>query len=161
APWLGAPFGIYETQNGYMAISINPLGVLGELLEIDLADYDSEEAAYAHRDKVRELVQARVKLQTAEHWLDLFATKDLWCAKVQDFDDLVNDPQVAHNDLIQEIEHPKAGKIKVIGMPVQFSETPGTIRLAPPIVGEHTDEVLAEIGYSTEDIATFHAEAIV
>ncbi|MEL6181807.1 MAG: CoA transferase, partial [Myxococcota bacterium] len=161
APWLGAPFGIYETQNGYMAISINPLGVLGELLEIDLADYDSEETAYAHRDKVRELVQARVKLQTTEHWLDLFATKDLWCAKVQDFDDLVNDPQVAHNDLIQEIEHPKAGKIKVIGMPVQFSETPGTIRLAPPIVGEHTDEVLAEIGYSTEDIATFHAEAIV
>jgi crotonobetainyl-CoA:carnitine CoA-transferase CaiB-like acyl-CoA transferase len=160
APWLGAPFGIYETQDGHIAISINPLDVLGELLGIDLNEYNTEEAAYAHRDTVRKLVEERVRTNTSDHWLDLFATRDLWCAKVQDFDDLVNDPQVAHNDLIQTIDHPKAGTIKVIGVPVSFSNTPGTIRLAPPLVGQHTDEVLAEVGYTDAQIAEFHAEGI-
>ncbi|MEL7234289.1 MAG: CaiB/BaiF CoA-transferase family protein, partial [Chloroflexota bacterium] len=161
APWLGAPFGIYETQNGYMAISMNPLDVLGELIDVDLSDYATEEAAFAHRDHVRGLVQAAVKANTTEHWLELFATKDLWCARVQDFDDLVNDPQVAHNNLIQEIDHPKAGRIKVVGVPVEFSETPGTIRIAPPTVGQHTDDILKEVGFDNEQIAAFHREHIV
>ncbi len=161
APWLGAPFGIYQTQDGYMAISMNPVDVLGELIDVDLSEFASDEAAYTHRDKVRELVQGRIKEGTTQHWLDVLGTKDLWCAKVQDFDDLMNDPQVAHNELIQEIDHPKAGRIKVVGIPVQFSGTPGTIRLAPPTVGQHTDEILAEMGYSSDDIASFHAEAIV
>lgn len=161
APWLGAPFGIYETQDGYMAISMNPLDVLGELIGVDLSDYATEEAAFTHRDHVRGLVQDAVKTNTTDHWLELFSTKDLWCAKVQDFDDLMNDPQVAHNNLIQELDHPKAGRIKVIGMPVEFSETPGTIRLAPPTVGQHTDDILREAGFNDEQIAAFHTEGIV
>jgi crotonobetainyl-CoA:carnitine CoA-transferase CaiB-like acyl-CoA transferase len=100
-------------------------------------------------------------METTQHWLDLLATRDLWCAKVQDFEDVVNDPQVAHNELIQTVHHPKAGDVKVIGMPVKFSGTPGTIRLAPPLVGEHTDSVLAEAGFTNEQIAEFHAEGVV
>lgn len=161
APWLSAPFGIYETQNGYMAISMNPLDVLGELIGVSLDEYASEQAAYEHRDTVKRLVQEKIKHNTTEHWLDLFATRDLWCAKVQDFEDVINDPQVAHNELIQTIDHPRAGTIKVIGVPIKFSGTPGSIRLAPPLVGEHTDEVLAEVGFSPEQIDTFHAEGVV
>ncbi len=161
APWLSAPFGVYETSDGYIAISMNPLDVLGDLIGEDLTEYASEEASFTHRDTVQRLVQAKVKQNTSQHWLDLFGTKDLWCAKVQDYADLMNDPQVAHNELIQTIEHPKAGKIKVIGVPVKMSGTPGTIRLAPPLVGEHTDAVLAEAGYTPEQIAAFHEEGVV
>jgi len=161
APWLSAPFGVYETQDGYIAISMNPLDVLGELIGVSLEEYSSEEASFVHRDTIQPMVQEAVKQNTTDYWLDLFATKDLWCAKVQDYDDVVQDPQVAHNELIQTIEHPKAGKIKIIGIPVTFSDTPGTIRLAPPVLGEHTDEVLAEFGYSSEQIAFFHTEGIV
>lgn len=161
APWLSAPFGIYETQNGYMAISMNPLDVLGELIGVPLDEYASEDAAYEHRDTVQPLVQERVRQHTTEHWLELFATRDLWCAKVQDYEDLLTDAQVAHNELIQTIEHPKAGTIKVIGIPVKLSETPGSIRLVPPLVGEHTDAVLTEAGFSAEQIEAFHAEGVV
>lgn len=161
APWLAAPFGIYATQDGYVAISMNPLDVLGELIGVDLSEYASEEAAFAQRDTVQRLVQEQVRQNTTQHWVDLLATRDLWCARVQDFEDVVNDPQVAHNDLIQTIQHPKAGAVKVIGMPVKFSGTPGTIRLAPPLVGEHTDGVLAEAGFTPEQIAEFHAEGVV
>jgi crotonobetainyl-CoA:carnitine CoA-transferase CaiB-like acyl-CoA transferase len=161
APWLSAPFGIYETQDGYIAISMNPLDVVGELIGVPLDEYASEEAAYEHRDTVQRLVQEQVKQNTTAHWLDLFATRDLWCAKVQDFEDIVNDPQVAHNDLIQTVNHPNIGPIKVIGMPVRFSSTPGTIRLAPPVVGEHTASVLAEMGYSEDQIAALQTEGVV
>ena len=161
APWLSAPFGIYETSNGYMAISMNALDVLGDLLGVPLAEYASEEASYTHRDSVRLLIEGPVRGNTTEHWLELFATRDLWCAKVQDYDDLINDPQVAHNQLIQEVEHPTAGRIKVIGVPVGLSGTPGTIRLAPPTVGEHTDIVLGEFGYTPDEIAAFHTDGVI
>ena len=131
------------------------------MLQISLDSYASEDAAFDHRDTVQRLVQERIRQETTEHWLALLSTKDLWCARVQDFDDLMVDPQVAHNDLIQTIEHPTAGTIKVIGMPVQFSETPGTIRLVPPRVGEHTDAVLAEIGFTSEQIQALHREGII
>lgn len=160
--WLSAPFGIYKTANGYMAISMNSLTVMGELLDMpELAGYDTPERAYAERDVIKPLIETKIITQTTEYWLDLFATRDLWCAKVQDFEDLMVDPQVAHNELIQTVRHSKAGDIKVIGVPMKFSETPGTIRLAPPVVGEHNDEILDELGYSTADIDQFREEGVI
>lgn len=162
SPWLSAPFGIYKTQDGYMAISMNSLIVLGELLDLpQLADYDTEELAYDKRDELKPMIEKTIGTNTTEHWLDLLGSRDMWCAKVQDFDDLMNDPQVAHNELIQTIQHPIAGEVKVIGVPIQFSETPGTIRLNPPRVGEHNDEILASLGYSEERIAQFKAEGVI
>ena len=162
SPWLAAPFGIYATSDGYIAISMNSLTVLGELLDLrELAAYDTPRAAYDQRDTIKPLIERRVCTETSDHWLALFATRDLWCAKVQDFEDLMHDPQEAHNDLIQTVEHPELGQIKVIGMPVRFSETPGTIRLSPPLVGEHTGEVLRAAGYAPEQIETFHAEGVI
>jgi crotonobetainyl-CoA:carnitine CoA-transferase CaiB-like acyl-CoA transferase len=162
SPWLSAPFGIYRTQDGFIAISMNSLTVLGDLLALpQLAAYDTPEAAYEKRDEIKPLIQSRLVAGTSEQWLELLAERDLWCAKVQDFDDLMTDPQVAHNELIQTVEHPVAGTVKVIGMPVKFSETPGTIRLSPPRVGEHNDEVLGSLGYAGEKIAMLRAEGVI
>jgi crotonobetainyl-CoA:carnitine CoA-transferase CaiB-like acyl-CoA transferase len=162
SPWLSAPFGIYRTQDGYLAISMNSLTILGELLELPrLADYDTPEMAYTRRDEIKPLIQERIRTSTTQHWLDLLATRDMWCARVQDFEDLMTDPQVAHNELIQTIDHPKAGTIRVIGVPIKFSETPGVIRLRPPLVGEHNDEILNELGYSQATIEAYRAEGVV
>lgn len=162
SPWLSAPFGIYKTRDGYIAISINSLTELGELLDLpQLAEYDTAEAAYSRRDEIKPLIQERLLAHTSEHWLALLATRDMWCARVQNFEDLMNDPQVAHNELIQTIDHPVAGRIKVVGIPMKFSRTPGTIRLSPPRVGEHTGELLAELGYSPEKIELLRAEGVI
>jgi crotonobetainyl-CoA:carnitine CoA-transferase CaiB-like acyl-CoA transferase len=162
APWLAAPFGIYRTQDGYMALSISSLAVVGEILDLPaLADYDAPRRAYEHRDTLRPLIQERIATNTTDYWLERLLARDVWCAKVQDFEDLMSDPQVAHNDLIQTIQHPEAGEIRVIGVPVRLSETPGTIRLAPPRVGEHTGAILNELGYSAEQIETLRAEGVV
>jgi crotonobetainyl-CoA:carnitine CoA-transferase CaiB-like acyl-CoA transferase len=162
APWLSAPFGIYATADGYVAISMNPLPVVGEALGLPaLRAYADEASAYQRRDEVRRVLDDALKHRASADVLAALSARDLWCAKVQDFDDLLADPQVAHNGMIQEIEHPRAGRIKVIGIPVVFSETPGTIRLAPPLVGEHTDAVLASLGYDAARIAELRARGVV
>ena len=85
----------------------------------------------------------------------------MWCAPVQGFDEVVHDPQVAHNGLLTTVPHPVGGEVQVVGIPIRFSETPGTIRSGPPAVGQHTDEVLASVGYSEEEIAALRGEGCI
>ena len=162
APWLSAPFGIYATADGHVAISMNPLPVVGDALGVPaLRAFADEASAYQGRDEVRCILDAALKDRDTADVLGALSARDLWCARVQDFDDVLTDPQVAHNAMIQEIEHPRAGRIKVIGVPVVFSETPGCIRLAPPLVGEHTDAILASLGYDAARTADLRARGII
>lgn len=162
APWLGAPFGIYATADGWVAIAMNPLPALGDALGIAaLRAFDSEALAYERRDEVRRILEEALKSRKSGDVLAALAVRDLWCAPVKEFDDILEDPQVAHNGMIQEIAHPRAGRIKVVGIPVAFGETPGSIRLPPPLVGEHTDAILTAIGYDAAQIADLRARRIV
>jgi crotonobetainyl-CoA:carnitine CoA-transferase CaiB-like acyl-CoA transferase len=160
--WLSAPFGIYRTADGHLALAMGSLAVLGELLEEPrLAAFDDPRRAYDDRDEVYAIVQERLAGRGTAEWLELLATKDVWCAPVQTFDDLVRDPQVAHNELLTTVERPGGGELRVVGVPVRFSATPGTIRSGPPAVGQHTDEVLAEAGYTVDEVRGFHDDGVV
>jgi crotonobetainyl-CoA:carnitine CoA-transferase CaiB-like acyl-CoA transferase len=68
---------------------------------------------------------------------------------------------VAHNDLLATVEHPGVGELRVVGVPARFSRTPGTIRLGPPVVGQHTDEILDSLGCSAEEIGRLRREGCV
>jgi crotonobetainyl-CoA:carnitine CoA-transferase CaiB-like acyl-CoA transferase len=160
--WLSAPFGIYRTADGHLALAMASLSVVGELLEEPrLAEFGDARRAYDQRDEVYELVQAKLLERPTAAWLELLATDDVWCAPVQTFDDVVDDPQVAHNELLTTIEHPSGGTLRAVGVPVRFSATPGSIRSGPPAVGQHTDEVLASIGYDDEEIRTLRDQGVV
>lgn len=160
--WLSAPFGIYQTADGHMAISMNPLPVLADLLDLpELKQYDTERKAYDERDTIKPMIERVIRTKTTAHWLELFATRDLWCAKVQDFGDVERDPQVAHNNMIVEVEHPREGTIRLTGVPSRFSQTPGSVRLAPPTVGQHNHEILSQLGYSREQIEQFASEGVI
>jgi crotonobetainyl-CoA:carnitine CoA-transferase CaiB-like acyl-CoA transferase len=160
--WLAAPFGIYRTADGHLALAMGSLPLLGELLEEPrLTEYDDPRRAYDDRDEVYGIVQERLTARTTRAWVDLLATRDVWCAPVQSFDRLVEDPQIAHNNLLTTVEHPNGGDLRVVGVPMRFSRTPGSVRSGPPGVGQHTDDVLAEVGYSDEEIETFHADGVV
>jgi crotonobetainyl-CoA:carnitine CoA-transferase CaiB-like acyl-CoA transferase len=160
--WLSAPFGIYRTADGHVALAMGSLAVLGELLEEpELAAYDDPRRAYDDRDEVYATVQRRLTSKPTGEWLELLATKDVWCAPVQGFEELVDDPQVAHNELLTTIEHPNGRPLRVVGVPVRFSATPGRVRSGPPSVGQHTDDVLAAAGYSDEEIRAFHDDGVV
>jgi crotonobetainyl-CoA:carnitine CoA-transferase CaiB-like acyl-CoA transferase len=157
--WLSAPFGIYRTADGHLALAMGSLSVLGELLGIsELASYEDPERAWADRDGIYRMIAARLPERPTDDWLALLATRDVWCAPVQYFDRVVTDPQVRHNELLATVQYPGVGEVRVVGIPTRFSGTPGTIRLSPPTVGQHTDEVLAGVGYSPEEINVLRAE---
>jgi crotonobetainyl-CoA:carnitine CoA-transferase CaiB-like acyl-CoA transferase len=160
--WLSAPFGIYRTADGHLALAMGSLAVLGDLIdEPRLGEFEEPGRAYDDRDEAYRLVQTRLVEQPTAEWLELFATKDLWCAPVQGFEELVDDPQVAHNELLATVRHPSGRELRVVGVPARFSATPGSVRSGPPAVGQHTDEVLASTGYSEEEIRSFHDDGVV
>ncbi|MFH1123406.1 MAG: CoA transferase [Pseudomonadota bacterium] len=91
--------------------------------------------------------------KTREEWLAVFAPEALIYSPIKDYWEVVQDPQVLENNYIVEFEHPTAGKLKEIGIPGDFSKTPGAIRKPAPQLGQHTEEVLMEIlGYSGEEV---------
>lgn len=152
--WLSAPFGIYRTADGWMAIAMASLSVLAELLDLpELEGFDDSRKAYEHRDAIKELVQDRILEHPTEHWLELLGTRDVWCAPVQSFEQVVEDPQVAHNALIETVHLARVGDFRMVGIPMRFSATPGSIRTPPPEVGEHTEQILGELAYEPPRIA--------
>jgi len=162
AAWLSAPFGIYRTADGHLALAMGSLVVLGELLDLpELAGYDTPERAWADRDRVYRILAGRLAERPTGQWLALLATRDVWCAPVQAFEEVVADPQVAHNELLASVDYPGIGEVRVVGMPARFSKTPGTIRLGPPTVGQHTDEILGALGYSAEEVRRLRQDGCV
>jgi crotonobetainyl-CoA:carnitine CoA-transferase CaiB-like acyl-CoA transferase len=153
-PGNGAPFGTYQTLNGYLTIAMSPWNKLVEALgDETLEEYSDSQVLYDQRDEIYYRIEAITKTKTTEEWLDIMLAFDLWVSRVNRQEDVPADEQVLFNNTFIEIEHTKAGKIKVTNIPFTMSETPGTIQRSSPLLGEHGPEILREIGYSEEEIS--------
>jgi len=161
-PGNGAPFGMYQTSDGYLTIAMSPWPKLVEALgDESLMQYDDPQVLFDDRDKIHEIIETITVNKTTEEWLDIMLGHDLWVAKVNDQKDVENDPQVIHNNTFVEVEHPKAGKVKVTNVPFTMSETPGQISRPSPMIGEHGVDILEEIGYDKEAIERLVSENII
>jgi crotonobetainyl-CoA:carnitine CoA-transferase CaiB-like acyl-CoA transferase len=84
--------------------------------------------------------------------LDVLWAHDVIVGPVNDYDDVFTDPQVVHNKMVVDVDH-QAGPLRVTGVPVRLSDTPGDVRLPPPGLGEHTEQILEEMGFDREFVA--------
>ncbi len=87
--------------------------------------------------------------------------EDILCAPIRTLAEACADPQVAHNEMVIDVPDGRLGRVKAVGNPVKLSETPAQVLRGAPEVGEHTDEILRELGYDDDDIARFRAEGAV
>ncbi len=115
----------------------------------------------SNREPLVERIEARLKELTVAEVVETLEAVEVPCGPVSTLADVFADPQTQHLGLQQKVQHPKAGEISVTGFPWRLSETPAEVRLPPPLLGEHTDSVLRELGYSDEEVATLHEEGAV
>ena len=99
--------------------------------------------------------------KTRDEWFELLIRNDVPVGKVYSPDEVFYDPQVLHRQMVIEVEHPILGKIKQVGIAPKFSRTPGKVRSLAPLPGEHTDEILEELGYKRDEIQNLREEGIV
>ncbi len=117
-----------------------------------------------HASELLQLIQKLDELflqRPAQEWVELFRQHDLLCEMVQDYADLPRDPQVIANDMIVEVDHPQYGRIKMVNTGVNLSLTPPSIRRPAPELGQHTEEVLLEFGFTWEEIETLRREGVI
>jgi crotonobetainyl-CoA:carnitine CoA-transferase CaiB-like acyl-CoA transferase len=161
-PGNPAPFGTYKTKDGYLAIAMNPFDTLVEALgDPSLLVYNDKQVLFDKRDEIYYRIQAVTITKTTEEWLTIMLGYDLWVAQVNNQSAVANDPQVIHNNTFVNIQHPKAGNLKVTNIPFTMSETPGAITRPSPMIGEHGPEILKELGYDEAAIETLLSEKII
>ena len=161
-----SPYGVYKTRNGYISLATNAsekVARFGEIIGVEGLSklMPDKPTMLRDRDKLYAIIAPALEKQDTEYWLEQFRAEGFWCAKVNEYPDVVNDPQVIHNEIIKTVKHPTAGEIKVVAAPISFSKTPATIRTAPPVLGEHTEEVLQQLGYKKEQLEEMKAEGII
>jgi crotonobetainyl-CoA:carnitine CoA-transferase CaiB-like acyl-CoA transferase len=139
-PGITAPCGVYATSDGYLMLAMTPCPRLAGILGLDwLLQYDSNERMYAARDEVHRRLSAHFATATTAHWAELLAAHDVWCAPVQDYAQLEQDPQVRHKGLIWDVPYGEDGATyRTVGSPLSFSATSVGVRLPTPRAGQHT-----------------------
>jgi len=152
------------------AIEISPVFSDNALRDIstamDLGDlskdarFASEELQIKNRKTLNEILAHRFKDKPTAEWLEILESKGVLCARINTFEKAASDPQIACNNMIVEMEHKDAGKLKLLGTPVRLHGTPPTLRQAPPDLGEHSEEIARELGYSEEEIEELVAKGL-
>jgi crotonobetainyl-CoA:carnitine CoA-transferase CaiB-like acyl-CoA transferase len=161
-PGNGAPFGIYQTADGYLSIAMNPWSKIVEAVgDETLAAYGDPQVLFDQRDAIYAELQQRLLQRTTDAWLEIMLGLDIWCAPVYEQKDVDKDPQVRHLEAFTEVEHPLAGRVKVTNIPFRMSETPGEIQRAAPLIGQHGPEILAELGLETATIDDYLDRGII
>jgi crotonobetainyl-CoA:carnitine CoA-transferase CaiB-like acyl-CoA transferase len=118
-------------------------------------------AANAEEVQCREQIEAIIRTRTRDEWYDFLVKADVCVGKVYEPEEVVTDPQIQARDMIVEMRHPVHGIVKQFGQPIKLSATPGTMRTVAPHTGEHTDQVLGELGLPAAEIRSLREKKIV
>lgn len=162
------PMGVYPTSDGSMNIAVNGARmwrdfctVIGRPDLVDHPDYATPKDRLANRETLNALLYEITRTWTAADLTEALLATGIPCGPINKMDAVFADPQVRHLPVVAEVEHPAKGRQRLLGQAFQVDGIAPAMRSATPEAGQHTDEVLAELGYRPEDVAALHEKGIV
>lgn len=130
----------------------------------DLTDNElvaTPEARGRHMEQLLALFDSTLRTRPAAEWLERLAAQDIPSGPVQDYTTIGQEPQALANRYIDTVHHPRVGPIKVPGLPILFSHTPGGPQAPAPALGQHTEEILGALGYNLQEIEELRAAGVI
>ena len=165
-------YGLYETKDGkYVSIGcVEPWfweNLCRALGKEEYIPYCISPEHFMHKpegDKWKEISTYLKKVfmtKTRDEWFEFLTNQDVPVGKVYTLDEVFHDPQVLHRKMVLEIDHPTLGKVKQPGIAVKLSDTPGRVRNLAPVAGEHTEEILSDLGYNKSQIRKLRQSKVI
>jgi crotonobetainyl-CoA:carnitine CoA-transferase CaiB-like acyl-CoA transferase len=153
AAWFSpGPYGIHATADGYLAISMASPSALATALESGELRQFGEADSFSRREDITRIVAARLEQKRTAEWLSILEAARIWHAPVQDYSDLLADPQLQHLEVFKSAEGARGAPITMVMHPARYDGRSAEIRLVPQPLGAQTREILGEIGYGAADI---------
>jgi len=134
--FLSAPYGVYQTQDGYISLAMGDLIFIGKTLGVDLTKYADKQDWFTFRDEIRNLLANKIITQTSDYWLNLLQKEGIWCGKVLNYEELDSQPFVNELQLKQTVQNSAGEKLVTTRSPIQLDGKILTSKKAAPSVGE-------------------------
>jgi crotonobetainyl-CoA:carnitine CoA-transferase CaiB-like acyl-CoA transferase len=155
-----APYQAFATADGFVMVAVGNDGLwrrFASALQRDDLEADerfqTNPSRVAHRDALIPLIEVTMLSRTTDEWVRVLDGAGVPVGPIQTVDQALSDPQVIARGMVAEVQHPTAGPMRVVGCPIRLTRTPASVRTAPPLLGQHTDDILAGLGLSGSEIA--------
>lgn len=166
--FTAAPSGTFVTKDGYINIAANKQEQWEDLCDVlgvpELKEderFKERDTRKANRKLLTPLLEEKLKTNNTAYWVEKLNEKGIPSGEILSLEDALNQPQIKHRNTIKSIETPTVGEIKVFNLTAKFDKTSGEIDSPPPLLSQHTEEILKELGYSDSDIKEFKDKNII
>src|SRR5712692_1619840 len=164
----GIPTGVFATANGHINIAAAGFGIFGRLCKALGVEHLAKDPLYAtegarrtNRDQLNAVIEEITRTKPSAEWIDVLNRAGVPCGPIYHMDEVFADPQVQHIGIVRAIDNPRRGRQELVGQAVELSRTPWQLRMPTPEKGEHTDAVLASLGYDAQEIALLRSSKVI
>jgi crotonobetainyl-CoA:carnitine CoA-transferase CaiB-like acyl-CoA transferase len=165
---INAPYGVFKARDGYLTIGASAekrweqlCQILGAEEWLEDARFTTNGGRYDYRLELESMINEKLQARPVAEWECIFNDAGIPAGPVYAMDGALDHPQVRYREMVVDRPHPVLGTVSLLGLPVKFSETPGDVHRIPPELGEHTDEILREIGMTDGDLSRLREQSII
>ncbi len=165
---VATPMGLFEARDGHVNIAAHGQAMFAKFCDaIELSNLPRDErfanprARFANRPALNAIIAESMKLRTTDHWVEVLNAVGIPAGPVYRLDQVFDDPQVKHMNITRAVEHPRLGRLNLVGQPLAITGHDGGPRTPAPELGQHTDDILRELGYDENAIRELHEKHVV